>query len=404
MSPALSGGFFTTDPPEKPRVAEQFFSGKQRRLIGKERHVENDRMCACWGDTAIFNRMVRQWFTDKMTFEPLPKGREVLSCRKEEHSKWRKQQRFQNGNTEWAWRASRMSCDWSYDTALVPPITFITAWCAAGFPVDSSIAHTPRSRAEHMWYVVGTVGGACFRGETTGSPQRRALMGDCLQLRQLHGATSFSRLVRLIRAGEKGLYAMPTVGPLWRTSQVPDLSVGLAEAFLRTTSVFRFSFCAVLLPSSPFHRCGFQEHLFDMLSVSYSPWGHKESDMTEQPTHIQAAKPGASQAAQWVKNPPALQETQEAWVQSLGQEHLPEEGMATHSSSLAWRIPRTEEPGWLRYRGSPRVRHDWSGWTHTHSAKLCLIVCFQGDSTWGDSGVAPRKQMLQWDVEPPADR
>ena len=60
MSPALSGGFFTTDPPEKPRVAEQFFSGKQRRLIGKERHVENDRMCACWGDTAIFNRMVRQ--------------------------------------------------------------------------------------------------------------------------------------------------------------------------------------------------------------------------------------------------------------------------------------------------------------------------------------------------------
>ena len=79
--------------------------------------------------------------------------------------------------------------------------------------------------------------------------------------------------------------------------------------------------------------------------VSYSPWDHKESDMTEQPTHIQAAKPGASQAAQWVKNLPAMQETQEAWVQSLGQEHLPEEGMATHSSSLAWRIPRTEEPG-----------------------------------------------------------
>ena len=65
--------------------------------------------------------------------------------------------------------------------------------------------------------------------------------------------------------------------------------------------------------------------------------------MTERPTHIQAAKPGASQAVQWVKNPPAMQETQ--WVQSLGQEYLPEEGMATRSSSLAWRIPRTEEPG-----------------------------------------------------------
>ena len=365
-------------------------------------------MCACWGNTAIFNRMVRQWFTDKMTFEPLPTGREVLSCRKEEHSKWRKQQRFQNGNTGWAWRASRMSFDWSYDTALVPPVMLIAAWRAAGFPVDSSIAHTPRSRAVHMWYVVGTAGGACFRGETTGSPQRRALMGDCLQLRQLHGATSSSRLVRLIRAGEKGLYAMPTVGPLWKTSQVPR----------RPTSPWGW-----LKPSFRLHQCsGFPSAQFCSLPllstgvdfrniscltcclVSYSPWDHKEPDMTERPTHIQAAKPGASQAVQWVKNPPAMQETREAWVQSLGQEYLPEEGMATRSSSLAWRIPRTEEPGWLRSRGSPRVRHDWSGWTHAHSAKLCLIVCFQGDSTWGDSGVALRKQMLQWDVEPPADR
>ena len=43
-----------------------------------------------------------------------------------------------------------------------------------------------------------------------------------------------------------------------------------------------------------------------------------------------------------VKNPPAMQET---WVQSLGQEDSLEEGMATHSSILAWRIPWTEEPG-----------------------------------------------------------
>ena len=47
-----------------------------------------------------------------------------------------------------------------------------------------------------------------------------------------------------------------------------------------------------------------------------------------------------------VKNPPAMQEPQEAWVQSLGQEDLLEEGMAT-LSSIAWRIPRTEEPGGL---------------------------------------------------------
>ena len=36
------------------------------------------------------------------------------------------------------------------------------------------------------------------------------------------------------------------------------------------------------------------------------------------------------------------------WVQFLGQEHPPEEGMATHSSILAWRILRTEEPGGLQ--------------------------------------------------------
>ena len=46
--------------------------------------------------------------------------------------------------------------------------------------------------------------------------------------------------------------------------------------------------------------------------------------------------------AQTVKNPPAMQET---WVQSLDWEDPLEEGMATHSSILAWRIPWTEEPG-----------------------------------------------------------
>ena len=46
-----------------------------------------------------------------------------------------------------------------------------------------------------------------------------------------------------------------------------------------------------------------------------------------------------------VKNVPAMQETQ---VQSLGQEDPLEKGLATHSSILAWRIPRTEEPGGLQ--------------------------------------------------------
>ena len=63
----------------------------------------------------------------------------------------------------------------------------------------------------------------------------------------------------------------------------------------------------------------------------------------------------ASQIAQMVKNPPAMQETQ---VQSLGQEDTLEEEMATHSSILAWRIPRTEEPGRLQSMQSQIIRHD----------------------------------------------
>ena len=61
--------------------------------------------------------------------------------------------------------------------------------------------------------------------------------------------------------------------------------------------------------------------------------------------------------AQQVKNLPAMQETQEMQVRSLGQKD-PLEEMATHSSILAWEIPWTEEPGGLQSKGSQRVRHD----------------------------------------------
>ena len=56
-----------------------------------------------------------------------------------------------------------------------------------------------------------------------------------------------------------------------------------------------------------------------------------------------------------VKNLPALYETR---VRSLGWEDPLEEGMATHSSILAWRIPWTKEPGRLQSMESQRVRHD----------------------------------------------
>ena len=63
----------------------------------------------------------------------------------------------------------------------------------------------------------------------------------------------------------------------------------------------------------------------------------------------------ASLVAQMVKNLPEMQET---WVRSLGWEDLPEKGMATYSSILAWRIPWTKEPGRLQSMGLQRVGHD----------------------------------------------
>ena len=70
--------------------------------------------------------------------------------------------------------------------------------------------------------------------------------------------------------------------------------------------------------------------------------------------------------AQTVKNLPARWETQ---VQPLGQEDPLEEGMATHSSISAWRIPWTEEPGRLTYSpwiAKSQSRKSVSARTHTH--------------------------------------
>ena len=59
--------------------------------------------------------------------------------------------------------------------------------------------------------------------------------------------------------------------------------------------------------------------------------------------------------AQMVKRLPTMRET---WVRSLGREDPLEKEMATHSSTLAWRIPWMEEPRGLQSMGSQRVSHD----------------------------------------------
>ena len=61
--------------------------------------------------------------------------------------------------------------------------------------------------------------------------------------------------------------------------------------------------------------------------------------------------------AQWVKNPPAMQETHEMRVRSLGHEDPLEEGMEIHPQYSCLENPWTEDPGGLESIGSQRVRH-----------------------------------------------
>ena len=75
--------------------------------------------------------------------------------------------------------------------------------------------------------------------------------------------------------------------------------------------------------------------------------------------------------AQRLKHLPAMQETQ---VQSLGREDPLEKEMATHSSTLAWEIPWTEEPGGLQSVVSQRVGHDRV--TSLSLIQVMFRICF----------------------------
>ena len=77
--------------------------------------------------------------------------------------------------------------------------------------------------------------------------------------------------------------------------------------------------------------------------------------------------------AQMVKNLPAMQET---WVQFLGQEDPLEKEMTSHSCTLAWKIPRAEEPGKLQSMGLQRAAHNWA--TSHMALGFFLILYFFG--------------------------
>ena len=86
--------------------------------------------------------------------------------------------------------------------------------------------------------------------------------------------------------------------------------------------------------------------------------------------------------AEQIKNPPAMQETQEMQVWSLGQKDPVEEEMATHSSIFAWKIPWMEESGGLQSIGSQRVRQSWATNAFIPIDALDLMKYGNGISIW----------------------
>ena len=92
----------------------------------------------------------------------------------------------------------------------------------------------------------------------------------------------------------------------------------------------------------PFPSLGDLPHLGIKLASCLLHW--QVDFFSVSTTYILSGFPGSSV----VKNLPTMQESQERQVQYLGQEDPLEEGMATHSSILAWRIPWIEEPGELQ--------------------------------------------------------
>ena len=112
-------------------------------------------------------------------------------------------------------------------------------------------------------------------------------------------------------------------------------------------------------------------------SGSFGKWfGHEGRTLVNE---ISALIKETSLVALRVKRLPATRET---WVRSLGWEDPLEKVMATHSSTLAWKIPGTEKPGRLHSMGSQRVGHDWATSLSLWKSSL------DPSSIWGHSKMA----------------
>ena len=160
---------------------------------------------------------------------------------------------------------------------------------------------------------------------------------------------------RIPGMGEPG--GLPSIGlqsQTWlkRLSSSSRVLIGaslVAQMVKNLSATFALQLTLVFLPGE-FHG--------QRSPAGCNPWDCKELDITEWLTHTQSTH-GVSLVAQTVKHPPAGRETQ---VPSLGWED-PLNGMVTHSSTVAWRMPWTEERGWggwFPVHGVTKNPHDWA--------------------------------------------
>ena len=124
------------------------------------------------------------------------------------------------------------------------------------------------------------------------------------------------------------------------------------------------------LPSEPAGKFNHKENnmqswLYENWAFAYQKIFRKWKEKVQSEKIIHKENLGLPWWAQTVQNLPAMQETR---IWHLVWEDPLKEGMETHSSILAWRIPRTEEP--YRSTGLQRVQHDWVTNTHTHKENL----------------------------------
>ena len=141
----------------------------------------------------------------------------------------------------------------------------------------------------------------------------------------------------------------------WFDDLVKSTLKGLPQHHSSKASILWCSAFFMVQLSHPYMNMGKEStvcHCFHCFPI-YLPW-----------SNVTGGFPGGSA----VKNPLAMQELQEMWVRSLAGFNPLEEGTATYSSILAWRIWWTKDPDKLQSIGSQRVRHDWSD----------LAVCTMG--------------------------